>query len=75
MSKVLCIWQIVIFILLIVAYFFIATRKNCRWSKVGEVTAMYVIMFYFAFSKTITSFIFILSAIPIVIFNIKKSKE
>jgi hypothetical protein len=74
-SEYLAAIQIVLFVLLVAAYFFIATRVDVSKSlKVKEVLVLYSTTLLFAFSKTITSLMFILTATAIIVFNLNKAK-
>jgi len=75
-SKAACIIQVIFFFLLIAVYLFLATRKNgSNLTKLGEVMALYGATFLFAFSKTISTILFLLTACGVVIFNIKLAKK
>lgn len=74
-SKTVCISQIIFFFLLIAAYLFLATRKNSNVAtKLGEIAALYGATFFFAFSKTISTVVFALTACGVVIFTLNKNK-
>ena len=75
-SKLVCISQIIFFFLLIAAYLFLATRKNSSvLMRLGEIATLYGATFFFAFSKTISTIVFLLTACGVVIFNINKAKN
>jgi len=74
-SKLVCISQVVFFFLLIAAYLFLATRKSNTVTKLGEIAALYGATFLFAFSKTISTVVFLITACGVVIFNINKAKN
>lgn len=69
-SKSVCISQVIFFFLLIAAYIFLATRKNVnKWTKIGEIVTLYGGTFFFAFSKTISTALFIITACGVILFN------
>ena len=74
MSQFMCILQFILFFLLVVSYFFIATRKQTKWTKIGELLALYSITILFAFSQKISTAVYIISAGAIFYFNFKRKK-
>ena len=75
MSKISFCIELVSFIFLVLLYFFIATRNQTKLAKIGEVLALYSTTFFFAFSKTISTLMFIVTAGAIILFNFKKARN
>jgi len=74
-SKTAAILHIIGFLLTVAAYFFIATRKETKAVKIGEIVALYSTTVFFAFSKTISTLMFLITAGVIVLFNLKKARN
>jgi len=74
-SKTVAILHVIGFLLTVAAYFFIATRKGSKAVKIGEIVALYSTTVFFAFSRTISTVMFLITAGAIVLFNLKKAKD
>jgi hypothetical protein len=69
MNQVMCIVQVILFPLLVVAYFLIAGAKETKWKKWGEVIALTAITLLYLSSQKISTAIFLLTAGIITLFN------
>jgi len=58
MDKLQFYFELIVFISLVAVYIFIATRKQTKWTKIGEVATLYSTTLFFQFSKTISTLIF-----------------
>ena len=75
MDKFQFYFELIVFISLVTVYIFIATRKQTKWTKIGEVAVLYSTTLFFQFSKTISTLIFILTILFIILFNVKLAKR
>jgi predicted membrane protein len=74
-SEFLAITEMCMFVILVASYFYVVTRKTeSKLLKIKEVALLYSTTFMFAISKTISSVLFLLTAISILIFNLNKAK-
>lgn len=75
-SAILTVMELVFFVCLVGAYFYIATHPSTtKTMKLKEIILMYGITLFYAFSKRISALFFIMTAIAIVIFKILQSKS
>ena len=74
MSQYMCIVQVVLFCFLALSYFFIATRKETKWTKIFEIASLYAITLMFAFSQKVTTIMFLVFSAMVILFNLNRQK-
>lgn len=68
-SHLLGIIEFTLFPILVIAYFLIASAKESKWKKLGEVMALTAITLLYLSSQKISTAIFLLTAGIITLFN------
>lgn len=75
MDKFQFYFELFIFITLLSLYIFIATRRQSKLTKIGEIAALYTTTIFFQFSKTLSTILFLFAALIVILFNFKRAKR